>query len=307
MPGRVATVAILAFWLVMTSWLTVRELWQRYGTRPRLRDTLRVSADRGPVLWDIFDNDEPLGWAKTEVRFLRRSGEYRLEHRVFLRRIFNLEELFGQPLSLRIRSRVDVSVFGDLRELVLHTAVEDQLLTCRLRARPSGDGRLQVFGSLRFMDHEYNDSRLIDYEGKDLVLNSLCPVDRMPGLRPGQRWQSPMVDPIETILSQAWGQGEMLSPLVGRTMARVAVLDEPDGLFWDDGFVTCHVVESKQGDRTLRVWVSVDDSRVLQQPAELGTIRPVVIRVVRRPPGQRPPTVAGAQPNPKQPAQLPEQ
>jgi hypothetical protein len=298
MPSRWLSVAIVMFWLAMMGWLTGRELFQRFGARPKLQDTLREAANAGPVEWDIVEvqreikvreNGEqeevikelPLGKAVTRVERDQRTGQYQLEQTLTLKRIFGLDQLVGRPVSLNLSSRVRVNLFGDLQRLSLKATVPDFQLGCEIQGRPHGPGELQVHTAVRFAEEEHHLDSLVKYDGKDLVFSSLCPLDRMPNIRPGQTWEAPMVDPIETILSQALEQQQLLAPTVSRTTARVTVLDHPEGVLHGTVFVPCYVVESRQADRVVRVYVRTTDGLVLRQTASWGTLSPMTIAVIR--------------------------
>src|SRR5262245_41309493 len=95
MPGRWTCIGIVAFWLVMTGWLTVTEIWSRFGVRPKLQDALAAAANDEPATWTIAEDERPVGRALTMVRQPQTGGHYELIHKVRLERIpmFDLKKL----------------------------------------------------------------------------------------------------------------------------------------------------------------------------------------------------------------------
>jgi hypothetical protein len=295
MPNRWLSLAIVLFWLGMMGWLTGREIWQRFGTRPRLQETLVASAQSGPVHWVISEvvksdrplkdgqapEERPLGTAVTEVRLEGRGGKYRLSQTVHLDRFFNTEQTFGMPLTLELNSKAEVNVFGRLQEMRFRASVPELQVTCDVTGKPHGPNELQVIGIFRLHGAEHRVENTVSYDGTDLILSSLCPLDRMPGLRPGQTWKTPMVDPLETLMSQSFNQPSLLTPQISRPAVAVTVWDQPQGLLWGGKYETCLVVEVVQSGRSMKIFVRQSDGLVLQQTAELGALSPATLAVTR--------------------------
>lgn len=94
------------------------------------------------------------------------------------------------------------------------------------------------------------------------VLMPLHPVNRIHGLRPGQSWRQPLVDPIRDALSSLLGPGGIHS-INARVLPQPQVL-RPD----DDREVVCLVIEYEdEGEFVGRTWVEQDSERVEQQEA----------------------------------------
>lgn len=291
MPSRSATIAIIVFWLAMMVWLTGAELWQRFGTRPRLQETLAASAQAGPIGWSITEivdpdkplkegetlEEKPLGTAVTEVKLDSRTGRYRLDQQVHLDRFFNT------GFTLNLQSRSEVNLFGRLQELHFTAAIPELLFSCDVTARPDGPRQLSVHGIFRLDKTRHEAESKIAYDGTDLILSSLCPLDRMPGLKPGQRWQTPMVDPVESLMSQSFNQQSLLSPEISRPAVAVKVWDQPQGIIWKGEFVPCLVVEAVQGGRSMKIYVRQSDGLVLRQTAQLGALTPTTLAITRDP------------------------
>ena len=101
----------------------------------------------------------------------------------------------------------------------------------------------------------------------------------MVGLRPGQTWESPVVDPSALILFGAPTGGEgIMARLLDRQPAKVQVQNEPTELEWNGAKEVCWLVVSVQDNLHIRIWVRQQDGLVLQQEAEWGATKIVVIR-----------------------------
>lgn len=291
MPSRWISWSIIVFWIGMMAWLTGAELYHRFGTRPRLQDTLAASAQAGPVHWNITEilrrdrppkegeapEERPLGTAVTELRLDARSGKYLLAQQIHLHRLFNT------GFSLNLTSRSEVNLFGRLQQISFNATVPEVNLHCELVGRPQGPDKLRVQAFFRFGSEHQEVQQTISYDGTDLVLSSLCPLDRMPGLRPGQTWKTPMVDPVESILGQSFSSGNLPKAEITRPLVTVRVWDQPQGLLWRGEFVPCLVVEAVQGGRSMKIYVRESDGLVLRQTAELGSLSPLTLAVTRDP------------------------
>jgi hypothetical protein len=104
----------------------------------------------------------------------------------------------------------------------------------------------------------------------------LAPTDCLAGIRPGQRWQSAVLDPSEMVTSaltqskaKEFSSG-MLDPedFVKKRITEVRVLDEPRELLWNGLKVRCYVVQSQDRGTKVQAWVNASTYRVLRQVAE---------------------------------------
>jgi hypothetical protein len=96
------------------------------------------------------------------------------------------------------------------------------------------------------------------------VLLPLHPVNRIHGLRPGQSWRQPLVDPIRDALGALGGGG-------GVHYINARVLPQPQVLKGDgEPDMICLVIEYEdEGQLVGRTWVEQDSERVQQQEAFL--------------------------------------
>lgn len=97
------------------------------------------------------------------------------------------------------------------------------------------------------------------------VLLPLHPVNRIRGLRPGQSWRQPLVDPLRDALASFPGFSGGVRSL------QALVLPRPETLPMGDGETQCLVIEYRDDEHNLvgRTLVEVDSERVQQQEAHL--------------------------------------
>ena len=98
------------------------------------------------------------------------------------------------------------------------------------------------------------------------VLLPLHPVNRIHGLRPGQTWRQPLVDPFRDALAALPGFSG------GPHFVTARVLDQPQTLTLSDQTeATCLVIEYEdEGEVVGRTWVEQDSERVQRQEAQIG-------------------------------------
>lgn len=99
---------------------------------------------------------------------------------------------------------------------------------------------------------------VVSYTGS--VLMPLHPVNHIRGLRPGQSWHQPLVDPVRDALP---GFANGVRSLNAR------VLPQPQKLTIGEAEIECLVIEYTNGENETvgRTWVEQGDNRVLQQEA----------------------------------------
>jgi hypothetical protein len=97
------------------------------------------------------------------------------------------------------------------------------------------------------------------------VLLPLHPVNHIRGLRPGQRWRQPLVDPLRDSLAALPGIS------AGARFLQAHVLPQPETLTVGKDTMTCLVIEYTDGEgkTTARTLVEQDSERVQQQEANL--------------------------------------
>jgi hypothetical protein len=275
MPGRWIALTIVAFWLAMMGWLAGHELWQHFGPPPRLEDSLKAAAADGPTHWVITHKYERIGTAETQVVALEEpGGRYQLRQHLHCEKPAVFFEATGLGLLAKVLGIANVqgdahihfnlSPAGDLEKLEVEILQDANDVLLQIVGTPEGkELKLQATTPhARGLQWEF----AIPYEAKNVIQTSLCPLDRMPGLWPGRRWEAPMVDPARSMASQ----------MLQRAPVQVRVRDEPVNFHWTAtrDWVSCLVVDAEQPEQDLHIeiWVNQADGRVLKQRARWGKL-----------------------------------
>jgi hypothetical protein len=299
MPPRHLSLILCLFWLAMAVWLCQRDL------RPRLR-----ADEPAPFVVTLVDEPRinliPRVGVETHWALYRNSKEGKREADAARTRIdftagddalefhgeFKLSEPAKNPLvRITSRCRVDwdgnllgISALVETRELGPRGDMEDALVFAAPVERECLLPRWYLPSVARL-----GASVPLSLRGSMLVLTH--PMNRLPGLRVGQRWHLPQIDllpPLESAVPAAeasfWGffaVPEVMGPfldaslLFGRTLEftpRTAIDTVEahvgtDVLSWRSrGEVPCFVIDYHGDDRTrARTWVRQRDGLVLQQ------------------------------------------
>jgi len=262
MPARLVSVAILAFWLVAAVGLVTRDLLPELlvSEPPDLRTIAGAGDSAEPARWSIQVADgrtsEALrtvgGAVTTSLR--KPDGSVRLMSDVW----FDAGGLLkGTPfeekarIKLKVKSRYEIDPSGNLVSFRMDIASMPDPKD-RSIADPEEIGSL--FGKVK--DHAIevtargslpmmNWTRSFAYQPRSLMQSALGPLDRLPGLQVGQRWDTKVVSPltgrIETVRAEVtrhrtiqWGKDKnpvrtlelvhQMAPLSARTWVR------PDGV-----------------------------------------------------------------------------
>jgi hypothetical protein len=105
----------------------------------------------------------------------------------------------------------------------------------------------------------------VDVPPNGALLMPLHPVNRIHGLRPGQSWRQPLVDPFRDAFAALPGFSGGVRHVNARVLPQPQVLDLGDG-----SGVSCLVIEYEaEGETVGRTWVERDGERVQQQEAYL--------------------------------------
>ena len=277
MPHRLVCVTILVFWAVAAVSLFTRDLLPDLivGPPPDLRTIARAGETPGPTRWAILVDDGPglgssrsVGQVDTETR-RRKDGSVQFTSQAWLDSGNLLKRTpFAQTAGgerIEIRSVIEVNPMGNLQHF-------------RSSLRPIGDVAelLVLEGRLRNDAIEVHArgplpallwSRSFPYQARGVVNNTFGPLDRLPGLQVGQRWQSQVVNPLTNQV----------------VTARVEVAGK-EVLHWGQGPVTTLEVVTHVGPLTARTWVR-PDGLVLKQEVPIPILKLVLERLPEADPG----------------------
>jgi hypothetical protein len=270
MPPRIVCLAILVFWSVAAWGLIHRDLLPELsvGGPPDLRTIASAGEDAGPVQWNVQVIDNPaapderrtVGLAVTESK---RQADGWIDMASTVR--FDSGQLLkGTTLAHRTDARIEftstyrVDPSGNLR--AFHAGV-------RAESDPDDlfriDGHLenhamevQSRGPLPFMNREVS----FEYHDRGVVGSQLGPLDRLPGLQVGQRWDE-----------------RIANPLSGKVETVRAEVKRRSVIYWNKSPVETFEVVHQSSGLSARTWVR-RDGVVLRQEVPLPLLRLVLER-----------------------------
>ena len=294
MPPRWLSVAIVAFWLCTTGWLLYRDVWPWLlpGQAPPFTIDLEdeVQTQQAHVHWTVSYNDHPFLRAETWVAPNPKDDTFDLHAQVRQPAVpfdgARGGDPFGGLIAIRDMSSVyTVTRQGDLRAVSMRFSGDAHVgpfLTLPGQGTLTGEVR-----DGRFYSHLRASTPL--FGGKDIdtdlkpvavtahgsVLSPLHPVNRIAGLRPGQTWRMPLVDPVKDAFA-ALVRDALPADLPGlgdenrEIVLTASVRPKPETLTWNGKPAECLVIDCRGDDVTAATWVQVGDGKVLRQESERG-------------------------------------
>jgi hypothetical protein len=271
MPHRLVCLAILLFWSIAAGALFTRDLLPdlMIGTPPDLRTISRGQQSSKPTRWAIQVAEDPallnlrlVGQAETKSA-LQADGWMWMTSNV----VIDAADLLkggrfqtSHEERLEVLSTYEIDPSGNLfafRASVRAAEQPDDLMV--LEGKVKGDTlEVQARGPLPIFNWG---PRTLPYQARGMVQNTLGPMDRMPGLQVGQRWES-----------------RIISPLTGRVetvrfeVARKAVIT------WGNSPVAALEVVARATPLSIRIWVR-PDGVVLRQEVPFPFVRLVLDRL----------------------------
>jgi hypothetical protein len=265
------SLAILVYWCMaafcLLTWEILPEL--SLGYPPDLRAIAAAGTNSHPVRWSIQVMDDPkapetrrtVGEAVTISKRLE-DGQYELSSRVgfdagglLQGRPFATKP--GVPLEIRSTYRVDSS--GNLKTFEVKVTPRDStelLFTVTGQVR-SGVMEVVSKGPVRMLNQKLS----FMYEPRSVVHDALGPLDRLPGLRVGQRWDSRVVNPFT-------GGVELVRVEVQRRVL----------IHWNGEPVSAFEVVQHAGPLTAKTWVRLDGA-IIRQEVPFPFVRLVLERI----------------------------
>jgi hypothetical protein len=254
MPSRLMSLLILIYWSIaafcLLKWDVLPELTMGYP--PDLRGIAFASDSNRPVRWSIQVVDDPradnrrtrtVGEAVTKSERLS-DGWYEMTSRVE----FDAGDLLrGTMLAMReslrvqVKSRYQIDPTGNLQNFEVRVASEnldDELVHVSGRLR---EGRMEITsrGPVPILNTKRPLS--VKYEPRSVVSDVLGPLDRLPGLHVGQRWEMQVVNPFT-------GQVDPAKVEVTRRTV----------IHWAGNPVSTYEVEQKISSLSMHTWVRTD-------------------------------------------------
>jgi hypothetical protein len=290
MPSRHYILATLAFWGASMVWLFHREIWPRLraGEPPPFIIDLTTEAQRSAqhTLWTIHRGDTRIGTARTSIEYEDREPRFKDSYK-FISEIGRLA--IGRIGPLEITGKELLGIYrvtreGELREIRISGKIEMQGVGLLANLKASADLHMagEVVGQQFVPTNNYIDiggskQELhldpVEFASHGSVLNPLHPVNRVAGLRRGQHWLIPLVDPLADSLAALARKDPAFEFLVkrreGLALLQAEVLNETRTLPYRDHEVSCLIIEYRGDDMTAHTWVREDDGLVLRQEASL--------------------------------------
>jgi len=275
MPTRLVSLAILVYWSIaaflLLTWEVLPEL--SLGYPPDLRAITAAGENSEPAFWEINVLDVPqnpdsrrsVGQAVTETKrlpdnWVEMTSRVDFDAGALLRRTPLANSGSHVRLSLESVYRVDPS--GNLQSFDMAIAAPD-----------SGEELVMVEGRLhggmmkvtaKGVASIFNQTYEFPYEPRGVVHDALRPLDRLPGLHVGQRWDMRIVNPLSGAAETA------------RVEVKRRVLID-----WNGEAVSAFEVEQHSKAMTAKTWVRLD-GLILRQEVPL----PFVHMMLERLPGE---------------------
>jgi hypothetical protein len=271
---------IIVFWLGTTAWLVGRDLWPRWrpGEPPPYHIDLVEEVHRNNMrLWAVFEDDDEREATKAESSVVHHPEDNTFALSLTFKPKFTFKPTPPGllPRMRLLSSTLRVSREGSLRELEVRAAVNGAFGPLPVNSNLLLAG--EVRGDHFYPRYQVEQSGLILLEGKlapvevsyhGSVLVPQHPVNKIHGLRPGQSWRMPVVDPF----AAAFGFADAVRHVNAR------VLPEPQSLQWKDKTKSCLVIEYEGEDEKAATWVEVGTGLVQRQEASFGGHRLVLQR-----------------------------
>lgn len=266
MPSRPVIVLIMVFWLASTTWLVLREVmpWLEAGAGAHYVIDLTDEVGANAINWTVLLKGEPVGVGLSQVRsHPDRAYELKSEFKFDQLKVGKLVEI------KKLTSRYRVTPEGELLAVNTKTKLAG---TLGIELEIDGnvkDDLLQMKILINGEQQDLLELRPVALGEQRKVLNPMHLLNRLSGLRAGQRWIIPLLDPTAIGLP---GQGVSI-PLLQ------AEVDAAD-LTWHDKEVACWRIEYREPGKkvTARTWVRRKDGLVLQQDASHQGLDFVLVR-----------------------------
>jgi hypothetical protein len=274
MPSRFISLVILVYWSVaaffLLTWDVIPELTSGYA--PDLRAITLAGDSSKPVRWNIQVIDDPrfpdtrrmVGEAVTGSS-RKPDGWTELTSHV---EIDAAGLLKGAPFlsrspsfKLMVASVYRVDPTGNLHSFNLdvksHDSTETLIAVKGKFNKEKKKMEIESRGPVEILNRNHS----IDYLPRSVVQDVLGPLDRLPGLHVGQKWETQMINPFTA-------QVDNVHVEVKRT----------DLIKWNGDVVTAFEVLQDVRPISMRTWVRLDDGVILQQEVPLPFVRLVMER-----------------------------
>jgi hypothetical protein len=268
MPARHTIAVIVLFWMATAGWLFHRDIWPqlRRGEPPPYYIDLADEARKSDlkIRWVIKrpGKEREIGRAYTWTRYVgERSDTFELNFEVKnldlglvqVKRVSGAYQITRQGQLLGVNADVDAFVnWPGLKSQQFHATldgkVKDQMLTPHCAIELDRHPLYEM------------DLTPVTLSSQRSILNPLNPVNRVMGLRRGQHWRLPLIDPLDAVAPS-------LKPVPSLSYLNAEVLSETQTIRWNGQDWPCLVIQYTGGNRSAHTWVRESDGTVLRQEA----------------------------------------
>lgn len=280
MPSRAVCWIIVIFWLATMGWFIRREILPQYfsDAPPPFVIDFSDEAVRTPlpVRWLLTRNGQRMASAQTAIQYHEADDTFTLSSTIWKFELLKLPDL--TVVVEPFKSIYHVTRNGELRGI--ENNVELMANDNRIRVYIAADVKNGLAQPYCKVESPWGnlEPRLDPMPvGSGGALNPMHPVHRVLGLRLGQRWRLPMLDPLSdvqrvAIEAIAHGYVSNLLPKLPTTEARelIAEVTGPRTLEWMGAEHECFVIEYRAESLAGRTWVRIKDGLVLRQEAIRG-------------------------------------
>ena len=274
MPSGRACAAILIFWVAMTQDLVRNDLVPNLvlGPPPDFR-SLVSRGSSGATYWTLLAIDSrglaterPVGEVLTETHrrddgSLRLTSSARFEPGVILQGT-PIQVIEGTRLEVLGSCEIDRSGNLDSFRVALREEAVPPTELLTLDGHVKAD---KLVVSTQSLAPFLSGTRELPYRPHGMVQSTLGPLDAMPGLQVGQRWESQVVNPI-----------------TGKVETSTAEVVGRQHIHWNQNPVPTLVIVTRVGPVSARTWVR-GDGLVLRQEVPLLFVKLILERVPDRP------------------------
>ncbi len=270
MPSRFVSLIILIYWSIaafcLLTWDVLPEMTSGYP--PDLRSITLAGDSARRIRWRIQVIDDPrspdvyrtVGEAVTGCA-RRANGWFELTSRVDLDAAGLLKgtAFFSQSsIRMGVESLYLVTPSGNLHSLLLE-----------VKSREPSETLVEVKGEIKGKTIEIvsrgpveilNKKMVIGYAPRSVIQDLLGPLDRLPGLHVGQRWES-----------------QVINPFTGQVTPVKVEVKRRGLIHWNGKSVPTFEVEQRTGPLSMRTWVDLDGV-ILRQEVPLPYVRVVLER-----------------------------
>jgi len=283
MTSRPFTIFIVACWLVSMGWLVSTKIVPalQEGTPPDFRDEFakKEEAPPPPVAWELTWNGEPIGTTVSQAYSndgepaefrslvqLRNLAVKEVAHEFLGGLSFLADSLLGGAgarINLTIATRLRLDWEGELEGFESSVRSDNGIDLIFVRGNRTDEDRLKL--SLVSGDSSFDVPQEFNLPPKSRYAEAFSPRTLMQGLSVGQKWTTPVVNPLTSSDSV-----RLVESLV----------ESRETITWHDApvetFLVVYRYDSGSGaaarDPVGQAWVR-DDGLVIRQELPIGTAR----------------------------------